>query len=61
MNHLLTRMEQCLYKIKHESKRPIELTVKEAINETEIALQQLIRTIESHSKETDDSTRNTAT
>jgi len=45
MNKLLEKMEQCLYELKHDNVE-YSLEIKNAILDTEITLEKLIRTVE---------------
>lgn len=47
MNELLEQLEQCLYTLKHNSNYPLKYEVRVAITEVEVALQNLIRLVES--------------
>ena len=46
MDELLEQIEQCLYQLKHNQHR-LDINIKQAVNEVEIALQNLIRLVES--------------
>ncbi len=46
MDKLLEQMEQCLYDFKHSQHR-LDTNIKQAVNEVETALQNLIRLVES--------------
>ena len=54
MNILLEQMEQCLYNLKHTESMQ-ELRIKGLLSITEIALEDLIRTVEQYEKDKENS------
>jgi len=54
MQILLEKMEQCLYDLKHN--KEYNMPIKNAILDTEIALEALIRVMEKYDEETNSTT-----